>query len=354
MPRLSAVGYRLAALTGGGVLPTIMPADSFGVWPYGVSILVEEHPMSLRGRRLGSVTPGLVLVALMAAPSAVSPAEPATLGIDDIVRGIEENQKAWKSQTSWMVRYAHMRESVQPPPGQMVEFPDVELVNARKGPALYIFYRQPPIGKPDQKHERWMLWTDGHYTERTGQRAYKQDEPAPQIFSYYWYPFGLSRDLFSDAIPISEEAFNDPELSLVLPRCLKVNKGEYIVRKNVEEIDGYQCRVLERSGKDIIWIDAKRGFNVCRRTILQPSGNVLAEFKATGWTEKAKGIWLPKRQLSIAFNFDADPKEYRGKVRFVMTNTLLETRFNDLPDSFFEVPLPKGVTFEDRRKGKKP
>ena len=298
------------------------------------------------------VTQGLVVLALIALPLGVSPGGPATLGIDDIIRGIEANQKAWQSQTSWMVRYSNMRERVQPPPGKMVEFPDVELVNARKGPALYIFVCQPHVDTPDQKRERRMLWKDKHYTEGSGPIAYKQDEPAPQIFSYYWYPFGLFRDLLSDTIPTPEEAFSDPELSLVLPRCLQVNKGEYIVRKDLEEIDGGQCHVLERKGKDIIWIDAKRGFNVRRRTGIQPSGNILFEFKATGWVEKSKGIWLPRRQLSVAFNFDADPKEDRGKVRFVMTNTLLEARFNDLPDSFFEVPLPKGITFQDRRKGK--
>jgi hypothetical protein len=295
----------------------------------------------------------MFLLALVAIWPTASAVEPGTLGIDDIIRGIEENQKVWKSQTSWMVRYTHMRVRIQPPPGKMVEFPDVELVNARKGSALYIFYSQPRVGKPDEKHESWMLWKDGHYTERTGQSAYKQDEPGPQIFSYYWYPFGLSRDLFSDAIPIPEEAFNEPELSLLLPRCLKAEKEKYRVRKDLEEIDGGRCHVLERPGKDIIWIDAERGYNVRQRTLLQPSGNVLAEFKATEWTEKTKGIWLPRRQLSVAFNFDADPKEYRGKVRFVMTNKLLEARFNDLPDRFFEVPLPKGITFEDRRKGKK-
>jgi hypothetical protein len=298
-----------------------------------------------------------LLVFLVAASPAVSLAQPATLSIDEIIRGIEENEKAWKSQKSWMVRYTHMRERIQPPPGKMVEFPDLELVNARKGPALYIYHNQPTFSEQNQKwtpSETWMLWKGGHYTERSGPGAYKQDEPAPQIFSYFWYPFGLSRDLFSDAIPIPEEAFNEGELAFLLPRCLKVNKGEYLVRKNLEEIErGGLCHVLERKGKDVIWIDAKRGFNVCRRTMLQPSGNVLAEFKVTGWAEKAKEIWLPKRQLAVAFNFDSDPNEYQRKVRFVMSNTLLESRFNDLPDSFFEVPIPKGMKVEDRRKGKK-
>jgi hypothetical protein len=311
--------------------------------------LRQELPSLLAGVTSSAVA---AFLALMAVPASGRAAESSNLGIDDIIRGIEENQKVWQSQANWMVRYHHIRERIQPPPGKMVEFPDVDLVDARKGPALYIYYNQSILGQPGQKHESWMLWKDRHYTERTGGSAYKQDEPAPQIFSYYWFPFGLSRDLLSDAIPIPEEAFNDPELALILPRCLTVNKGEYTVRKELDEIDGAQCHVLDRRGKDTIWIDAKHGFNVCRRTVYQPSGNVLAEFKASGWTEKTKGIWLPNRQLSVAFNSDADPKESQGKVRFVMTNTLLDARFSDLPDSFFEVPIPKGVTFLDRSKAR--
>jgi hypothetical protein len=290
-----------------------------------------------------------VVLAFIALSPAASPAEPATLGIDDIIGGVEANQKAWQSQTSWMVRYTHMRERIQPPPGKMVEFPDVELINARKGPALFIYFNQPRIATPDEKRESWRLWKDKHCIQREDRTAFMQDDPAP-LLNYYWYPCGLFRDLFSDTIPIPEEGFDDGDLALFLPRCLKVNKGEYIVRKELEEIDGGPCHVLERKGKDIIWIDAKRGFNVCRRTVLQPSGNVLVEFKAIGLMEKVKGIWLPKRQLSVVFNFDADPREDRLKVRFVMANTLLGARFNDLPDSFFEVPLPNGVTLTDHRK----
>jgi hypothetical protein len=138
----------------------------------------------------------------------------------------------------------------------------------------------------------------------------------------------------------------------VLPLCLKVAKPEYRIRKELEEIDGSPCHVVERAGKDVIWLDAEHGFNVRRRTIYWPSGAVCAEFKASGFDEKAPGIWLPNRQVSVAFNPDSAPAAYRGKVMFVLVNRLEEARFGDLTDALFEVLLPKEVRVIDLRKEK--
>jgi hypothetical protein len=159
----------------------------------------------------------------------------------------------------------------------------------------------------------------------------------------------LWRDMVSDTVPIPEAAFTqDKELSLFLPHCLRAHKQEYTVRPNLEEIDGIWCHVLERPGKDILWIATDKGFNVCRRTIYQESGALLAEFKANGFKEYARGIWLPQRQMSVAFNNDSDPREYQGRVRFVMINNLREVHIGDVPDSVFRVPLPEGVRVEVR------
>jgi hypothetical protein len=294
-----------------------------------------------------------VLILLFGNEARAGAAEPATLGIDDVIRGIENNQKLWREQKSWMVRYTHTRERVAPPPGEMVAFPDVELMNARRGKALAIYHSQPLTGDRDQKTENWLLWDGTAYTERNGLRARKQDTPEPHVLSYFWYPMTLMRDMISDTIPIPEEAFaQDPELSLTLPHCLKRHKEEYAVRKELEDVDGVACHVLERAGKDVVRIAAGRGFQVCRRTLYQPSGAVLAEFKANGFKEYAKGIWLPRRQMGVALNPDTAPKEFRGRVRFVMMNDLHEARFGDVPDSVFQVPLPEGVKLEDRRGNK--
>jgi hypothetical protein len=308
--------------------------------------------MTIKRLRFSPV--GLVVLVLfggIVADAGVS--EPARLGVAEIIQGVENNQKAWGGQKSWMVKYTHMRERIAPPPGKMVEFPDVELTNARRGKSIAIYHSQSLTDNRERKIQNWLLWDGTCYTERNGLAAFKQNQPAQHLMSYFWYPMTLMRDMISESIPIPEEAFTkDPELSLMLPHCLKANLKSYAVRKELEDVDGVLCHVLERPGKDVLWIAADHGFNVARRTVFQPSGAVLFEFKANGFKEHAKGIWLPKRQISVAFNFDTDPKEYRGRVRFVMINNLHDARFGDVPDSVFQVPLPEGVKLDDRRKGK--
>jgi hypothetical protein len=163
----------------------------------------------------------------------------------------------------------------------------------------------------------------------------------------------LCRDSLSDTFAIPEEAFQDEEpggLWMEMPRCLTTHRALYRVREAMEDVDGFPCHVVEWAKKDIIWVDHGHGFNVRRRREFQPSGDIAFDFKASGFQQRAPGVWLPDRQLSVAFNMDRDPKEYRGRVSFVMTNVLREARFNDVPDSLFEVPLDKDVLIHDERK----
>jgi hypothetical protein len=303
-------------------------------------------------REMRPVTALAVLLILVGSRIVARATEPARLNIDEIIKGIEDNQKVWSAQKNWMVKYTHTRERINPPPGKMVEFPDVELTNARRGKMLAIYHRQPLVNGTGM-NEAWLLWDGRIYTERNGFRAYRQDTISQDVLSYFWYPMTLMRDMISEFYQIPEEAFQrDRELAMILPYCLKANKNQYHVRPELEEIDGIKCHVLERPGRDILWISAECGFNVCRRTLYQQSGDLLSEFKATGFKEYARGIWLPRRQLAVAYNNDSDPQEFRRRLRFVMINNLREARFGDIPDSIFQIPLPANVIVEDRRKNK--
>jgi hypothetical protein len=267
-------------------------------------------------------------------------ADDATLDLDAIIKGIEGGD-VWLKQKNWKVRYSNARTRVHPPPKTMVEWPDAEVVNARKNDWLFTHLRQPLVDRPNTVLDHWMLLRERKFTERIGTNVVPGDDPK-QMASYFWYPNALMRDDMVTLLKVPKIAYLlDPELSKVLPLCLKVNKKEYKVRDKLEEIDGAQCHVVERPGHDALWIDAKYGFQVRQRTLFQKSGQPLTEFRATDFREHAPGVWLPTRQLAVAFNFDSDPKEYRGRVRFVMTNTLLEASFKELPDDLFAVPQAK-------------
>jgi hypothetical protein len=240
-----------------------------------------------------------------------------------------------------MVRYTNARTRIHPPPRAMVEWPDAEVVNARKGDWLFAHVRQPLVERPKTVLDHWMLWKDRKFTDRIGD-AVQTGADAKQMASYFWYPNSLMREGLVELVGVPKWVYLvDRELSFVLPWCLQANKGAYRVRGQLEDVDGALCHVVERPGRDILWIDAKRGFQVTRRTLFQKSGQPLSEYRATGFREWAAGVWLPTRQLAVAYNFDTDPPEYRGRIRFVMTNTLSEARFGGLSDDLFAVPEPK-------------
>src|SRR5262245_19147610 len=304
-----------------------------------------------------------MILPLLYALTLGSPGEgagPAKLGIDEIIQGIEANENAWRAQGSWMVRYTHSRERIDPEPGSLVLYPDNRLTNARKGRWLFAREEQDDGPRPTNISGRrtWVLWKDGIYIERDHQNARMMDgvqvmaDPGALALQTFYYPGALFRDFHSDTFAVPEAFFKESEAASVLPRCLKADKAEYRIRKDLEEVDGSPCHVFERAGKDVIWLDAEHGYNVRRRTLYWPSGAVCAEFKASGFAERAPGIWLPARQVSVAFNPDTAPPAYRGKVMFVLINRLEEARFGDLPDSLFEVPLPKDVRVFDRREKK--
>jgi hypothetical protein len=282
----------------------------------------------------------LVVVAWLSGPSAPLWADDATLDLDAIIKGIDGSD-VWRTQKSWVVRYTNARTRIHPPPKVMVEWPDAEVVNARKGDWLFAHVRQPLVERPKTILDHWMLWRDGKFTDRLGNSVMPGDAPK-QMASYFWYPNSLMRDGMVSLLKVPKIAYLlDPEPSKVLPWCLQAHKAEYKVRDQLEEIDGAKCHVVERPGHDMLWVDTQCGFQVRRRTLFQKSGQPLTEFRTTDFREHVAGVWLPTRQLAVAFNFDSDPPEYRGRVRFVMTNTLLEARFEKLPDEFFVVPAPK-------------
>jgi hypothetical protein len=281
-----------------------------------------------------------VLPTLMFTANAPVRADDATLDLDALIKGLDGSD-VWRTQKSWMVRYTNSRTRVHPPPKAMVEWPDAEVVNARKGDWLFAHVRQPHVGRPDAALDHWMLWRGRKFTERIGDSVQTGDNPK-QMASYFWYPNSLMREGLVELLGVPKIAYLvDPELSVVLPWCLRANKSAYRVRKQLEEIDGAMCHVVERPDRDILWIDTKRGFQVRRRTLFQKSGQPLAEFRATDFRERATDVWLPTRQLAAAYNFDRDPPEYRGRLRFVLTNTLSEVRFGELPDTLFAVPERK-------------
>ncbi len=310
--------------------------------------------------------PTIAFLGLLALGGGQTPsrAEQATLNVDDIVRGMQKLVDTWMGQKNWMVRYKHTRDVRDCPPGARAPYPPNEITNARKGGWFFLKEKHELLSNgPDRRpnghvREAWYSWNGTISVERDMNHFDILPELSARSYQVFLYPGWLCLDLLTDMRVRSEylkTVFNGESVSAgqweSLPRSVIAHRAEFCVRPQLETIDGAPCHVLERPGKDIIWIDSARGFTCRRRIYFQSPGSVLFQVDNSDYVEKAPDIWIPGRQVVLTYNLDDVPAPYRGKVEVVQMNILLESRFNDLPDSFFDVPVPERATVSDYIRG---
>ena len=217
---------------------------------------------------------------------------PATLSVDDLISGMQKNVDAWMGRKSWMVRYVHTREPKQPTPGTRVMYPPNELTNARKGTRLYAKERQEaliidaPGSEPrlgGEFREAWFSWDGKLSVEREAESVSILPEPGAKAYQLFYYPGWLFLDLMSDMRVRSgylKEIFGGEKATAgfweALPRSVIAHKAEFRVRPALEVIESAPCYVLERPGKDLLWIDAARGF-ICRKRVYYQAPNSLLQ-----------------------------------------------------------------------------
>lgn len=312
--------------------------------------------------RLATLAGTLVLSAATAAPAG----EPATLSVDDLIAGMQKNVDNWMNRHSWMVHYLHTRTAKNPVPGARVLYAPNDLTNARKGVRLYSRERQEsvilePGAEPELSGEfrdAWVSWDGKISVEREAENVAILPEPGARAYQLSYFTAWLFLDVMSDMRVRSghlKEIFGGEQATAgfweALPRSVINHKAEFRVRPELESVEGAPCHVLERPGRDIIWIDAARGFVCRKRMYYQSPGSILFQVENKGFEEKAPGLWIPSRQDATSYNPDQSPPEYRGKVDATQSNVLKEARFDDLPDSFFEVPMPDRATVNDYIRG---
>jgi hypothetical protein len=294
---------------------------------------------------------------------AITPAraEPARLGVEELIQGMTQLTANWMSQKSWMLHYKHAR---QPgvSPAKLPDFPEVEVYNARKGSRFYVQDRQELMrsdgSSTGQIYECWASWDGKISVERQSTSVIILPELSARPYQMLYYTGLLDLDLISDMRIRSDDlkkifAGDVPSKGFweALPRSVLEHKAEFKVRPQLEVVDGTPCHVLEWPKKDVIWIDATHGFLMRRRIYYQSSGSPLFELNNQDVREKAPGIWLPMKEAAIRYNLDQAPAEFRGKPEIRISCQLIEARFNDVPDSFFEVPIPERALVVDQIRG---
>jgi hypothetical protein len=315
---------------------------------FGPALIVVSLQARITMMRIALIT----LVVLVVAVSR-SAADEVPRSLQDVISGINRAVARFNGQSSWMLRYQHAREIRQALPEDFpAGYPPKTMTNARKGQWLFNHEKQASLAMnndpPGTMVDTWLCWKDQVCIERMRDRLWILPEPSVTAYSCFWF----TSDMFLNAQ--EDLAIRSKDLKAVfradsytetnwrlLPRGIEAHGNEFVVRPNSELIDGFSCLVLERAGKDIIWVDPEHGFSVRRRQYFQSPGSLLFEAHHWGFEERTPGIWLPGKESTDIYNLDRDPPQYRGKIKYVRTNTLLEYRSNDVPDSLFEIPKPK-------------
>lgn len=302
--------------------------------------------------------PVLLLLAWALAPVPAS-GQQAVLSLDQIIQGMQAQEDAFNAQSSWLLRYRQTRQGVKGLPDDYKdEYPPSEVTNARKGEWLFNHTRQGPLPMNREPAgtmvDTWLCWRGDVCVERVRDSVSIYAEPSATAYQCFWFTEDMFLNAQRDMRFLSKrlktifaaDSYSEFRWRL-LPGGISAHAQEFRVRPSLEAVDGFLCHVLDRSNKDVIWVDAEHGFGVRRRIYYQAPDMPLFETRIGGFEERAPGIWLPNKTVTTAYNpVDAGP-EYRNTVRVVRTNALLEYRSNDVPDDLFDVPLiEQGQVFD--------
>ena len=121
------------------------------------------------------------------------------------------------------------------------------------------------------------------------------------------------------------------------------------VRPRLESVNGRWCHVLERPGKDRLWIDVERGCALmARETHASTTGRLAQRIELGGHREVRPGIWFPMEMTNIRYDHDASGEEKQRRVWKNAKHDVLEVHINDVDDSVFVwEPSPGALRLPD-------
>jgi hypothetical protein len=306
------------------------------------------NAMRSREKRFGTQCLVLAMLGMSVVAASAQAADHAKFSVAQIIAGMKGALARFNDGPGWVLRYSQRLDSKNPLPDEYSGiYPDGEFVNAQKGDWWYVHERQERPFKqddPDASVQTWSCWKNGISVERIANNVWILPEPSVHSRQSFWY----THDLFlnspgtSKCAPALRQVFGSagdwqPQWRW-LPEAIEEHEPEFHVRPVLEEVDGMPCHVLEWPDHDIVWVDCSRGYIVMRRLYYQSPGSPLLEAEHSGLREVKAGMWLPSKEMTTIYNRDTDATSFAGKVKLVETNTLLECRFDNVPDSLFDVP----------------
>ena len=145
--------------------------------------------------------------------------------------------------------------------------------------------------------------------------------------------------------PVSEVDLRGKD-HLFLPSSIQ--RPETRLLPGVENVSGYDCRVVEVPGVDRLWIETfPKGYALIKRELRFGAEGPLRQLTtANGWVEATKGVWLPRR---IVREFDCGVDHPREEWNSVATSVTLDADYESKPlgDDAFSITFPAGTYIAD-------
>jgi hypothetical protein len=131
-----------------------------------------------------------------------------------------------------------------------------------------------------------------------------------------------------------------------------LESDKYLFLKELEDVEGIQCYVLELPGRSALWFDGRRmGVLLAREFYNKDNGEPEWRIEMSKHKEIKPGIWCPMELRNIHYDYNAPTEEGRKRRVLDAAFKVLDVRLNeDVPDELFEIPEPKPGTiqgFED-------
>jgi hypothetical protein len=305
-------------------------------------------PNIMSEKLFGALFSVLATLTMSIVPAGALAADPVKFTVSQIIAGMNRFAARFNDGSRWVLRYSQRLDGRNTLPDEYSGvYPDEEIINACKGDWWYVYEKQERPFKrqePDAMVQGWSCWKNGISVERIANNVWILPEPSVHSRQLFWYTHDLFLNAPTPSKPRSPlrrvfgSGSNSQEDSRWLPEAVEEHGAKFKVRPLLEDVDGASCHVLEWPDHDIIWVDCNRGFVVCRRVYYQSPQSPLLEVEHSGLREVKPGVWLPSKEVTAIYNHDTDSSPFAGKVKLVRTNTLIECRFENVPDSLFDVP----------------
>jgi hypothetical protein len=247
-------------------------------------------PKRRRGWLAAAVIIAVHLIGIM--PSA------AATELADVVRGLRAIDRGVRARSQFYVRYTAEQDLHRSLPGEAPRIAEIE--NAKVGNVYFFHSRLVAQSETAERDETWALWKDGVYRSRMG--GIVTFEPAPNKALYnsllYWQFACI--DVF-DELPILIKGYQDAiggvtysaMLDTALPRSIELALKTYTVRPSREVMYGADCDVVERAGRDTLWIDSQHGHMWRKRQMTSADGRLTIILENPELGEVEPGLWLP-------------------------------------------------------------